>query len=252
MNCIDQTCLLSVLTTGLVVLFTSTAGAQSRVKDEALNKPLVTDRPDFTESTDAIPQGYSQLEAGYTFTYDREGSDRTREHTAPELLLRIGIAENFELRIGWDGYSWTDSQFEGETRGGRRITREDTSNGAQDMSLGFKHKLVEQDGKIPHFGVIGAITVPSGSAGISSGDVDPEVVFLWAYDVNDRFAIAGNVGVALPTDVHGRFVQTFASLSTAFTLTDELGTYLEYFGFVTLQPRAMSQAGSGGSWPVVR
>lgn len=231
MNCLNQTFLSSLLTSGLVALFASAAGAQSHAKVEALDEPLITDRPDFTESTDAVPLGYSQLEAGYTFTYDREGSDRVREHTAPELLLRIGIVENFELRIGWEGYSWTDTQFEGETRGGRRITREDTSNGAQDLSLGFKYKFVEQDGKIPHFGVIGAITVPSGSEGISSGDVYPEVVFLWAYDVNDRLAIAGNVGVALPNDIHGRFVQTSASLSTAFALTDELGTYLEYFGF---------------------
>ena len=66
-----------------------------------------------------------QLEAGYTFTYDRERKDRVRDHTAPELLMRIGLVDNFELRIGWDGYSWTDSQFDGETRGGCRVTRED-------------------------------------------------------------------------------------------------------------------------------
>ena len=65
-------------------------------------------------------------------------------------------------------------QFKGTTRGGRRVTREDQTQGAQDLSLGFKYKLVEQDGWIPHFGVIGAITVPSGSTGVSSGDVDPE------------------------------------------------------------------------------
>jgi len=30
---------------------------------------------------------------------------------------------------------------------------------------------------------------------VSSGDVDPEVVLLWAYDVTDWFAVAGNVGL---------------------------------------------------------
>ena len=192
--------------------------------------PLVTDRPDFTESTDAVPTGRVQLEAGYTFTYDREGKDRLRDHTAPELLLRIGVAKDFELRIGWDGYSWTDSQFEGETRSGRRVTREDWSQGAHDMSLGFKYKFHGQDGWKPHFGVIGAISVPSGSHGISSGDVDPEVVLLWAYDVNDSLAVAGNVGFAVPTDAGDRFFQASASFSVAFPLTDKLGAYIEYFG----------------------
>ncbi|MCZ6654354.1 MAG: hypothetical protein O7D91_15175, partial [Planctomycetota bacterium] len=35
---------------------------------DAMAEPLITDRPDFTESTDAIPTGHFQLEAGYMFT----------------------------------------------------------------------------------------------------------------------------------------------------------------------------------------
>ena len=51
---------------------------------DPMKEPLITDRPDFTESTEAVPAGHVQLEAGYTFTFDREGSDRTRDHAAPE------------------------------------------------------------------------------------------------------------------------------------------------------------------------
>ncbi len=58
---------------------------------DPMKEPLITDRPDFTESTEAVPAGHLQLEAGYTFTFDREGTDRTRHHTAPELLFRIGL-----------------------------------------------------------------------------------------------------------------------------------------------------------------
>ena len=220
----------------LSLVFTFIATDTSAQEDAAqttdpMQEPLVTDRPDFTESTETVPAGHFQLEAGYTFTYDRERKDRVRDHTAPELLMRIGLVDNFELRIGWDGYSWTDSQFEGETRGGRRVTREDQTQDAHDLSLGFKYKLVEQDGWIPHFGVIGAITVPSGSAGVSSGDVDPEIVLLWAYDITDSFAIAGNVGLAAPTDNGDRFFQASASLAAAVALSEKVGAYVEYFGF---------------------
>ncbi len=198
---------------------------------DPMTEPLITDRPDFTESTETVPAGHVQLEAGYTFTFDREGADRTRDHAAPELLLRIGLVENLELRIGWEGYSWTESQFEVETRPGRRATREEWTQGAHDLSLGFKHKLIEQEGWIPHFGILGAITVPSGSSGFSSGDVDPELVLLWAYDVTDSLAIAGNVGLAVPTENGSRFFQTSASLSIAISVTERLGAYAEYFGF---------------------
>ncbi|MCH8913289.1 MAG: hypothetical protein IIA33_06935, partial [Planctomycetes bacterium] len=94
----------------------------------------MTDRPDFTESTDAVPRGHFQLEMGYTFTYDREKTDRVRDHTAPEFLLRVGLFDDFELRLGWAGYSWTENLFEGKTRQGRSVTREDSTQGSNDVS----------------------------------------------------------------------------------------------------------------------
>ena len=83
-----------------------TAGAHAQ-NHNAINQPLVTDRPDFTESTDAVPYGLFQLEVGYTFTHDRESGVRNQTHTSPELLLRAGLAQDFELRIGWAGYVWS-------------------------------------------------------------------------------------------------------------------------------------------------
>jgi len=198
---------------------------------EPLDGPLVTDRPDFTESTNAIPTGHAQLEMGYTFTYDRESKTRTRSHTAPELLLRLGVASDFELRLGWEGYSWSETRAPTNTRAGRPVRREEWDQGANDVSIGVKYKFAEQEGARPHMGIIAAMTAPSGSANTSSGDVEPEVVFLWAYDVDDRFSIAGNAGVVLPTDDGDRFVQGKASLSFAYSVTDRIGAYAEYFGF---------------------
>ena len=198
--------------------------------DDRMAEPLVTDRPDFTESPETIPPGHAQLELGYTFTHDREGDVRVRDHTAPEILLRIGLHERIELRIGWDGYSWFDTEFERETPAGRRVTGDDHGEGAHDLSIGFKAKLIEQNGFVPHLGIIGAITVPSGSAELTSGDVDPEVVLAWAYDISESFAIAGNFGVGAPTQDGDRFFQATGSLTAALSLTDRLGTYVEYFG----------------------
>lgn len=191
---------------------------------------LVTDRPDFTESTETIPYGRFQLEMGYTFTYDREGNDRTRDHTAPELLLRVGIVENFELRFGWLGYSFTEAQGQERTRAGRRVTNEAWSQGSNDFELGFKLKIAEQDGLRPHLAILGAATFPSGSANVSSGDVEPLGALLWAYDLSENVALAGQFVLAAPVEDSRRFVQTAASLSLGISLTDRLGTYVEYIG----------------------
>ncbi len=196
-----------------------------------LDDSIVTDRPDFTESTDAVPRGHLQLEAGYTYTYDREGDRRTRDHGAPELLVRIGLVDRLELRLGWSGYAWTEERYETEDDDGDRVIVEDWSQGANDISVGFKYKFVEQKGWVPNFGVIVELTAQSGSVGFGSGDTDPAVKLLWAYDLSERMALAGNINFLWPTEGDGRFFQSAASLSLAVALSERWGTYVEYFGF---------------------
>ncbi|MCG3130245.1 MAG: hypothetical protein FLDDKLPJ_00999 [Phycisphaerae bacterium] len=193
--------------------------------------PLVTDRPDFTESTETVAPRWFQLEGGYTFTYDREGRQRRREHGAPELLLRAGLAERVELRLGWAGYAWTELREDVARGGGRARGHEDWSQGAADVSFGLKVKLVDQAGLRPDFGVIAQATAPSGSPGFSSGDVDPEVKLLWAYELTERLSLAGNVNLGVPTEEARRFVQSSASVSLAMSLAERVGAYAEYFGF---------------------
>lgn len=196
-----------------------------------LTEPLVTDRPDATESTDAVPWGHTQIELGWTFTYDREHDERTRDHVLPELLMRIGLAENLELRLGWEGVALQAEAHEERSDQGRRFTAESHETSATDMEVAFKIKLADQEGLLPHFGAIAGLSLPTGGHAVTSGDVDPSVVLLWAYDVTDWFAVAGNILLGTPTSEDGRFFQTGATLSTAFALTDELGMYTEYFGF---------------------
>lgn len=192
--------------------------------------PLVSDRPDVTESAETIPPGHVQLEGGYTFTYDREGGDRVREHAAPELLLRWGLVENVELRFGWDGYLWSDESVIGESRS-RRLTRfENTSEDAADIALGAKAEFTEGDAMWPRLAGLFTVSVPSGGGGATSGDVDPEFKLLWSRDLKDKVGISGNFGMASVTEDGRRFAQGSASLSLSFAMDDRLGLYVEYFG----------------------
>lgn len=199
-------------------------------KVDPMDEPLVTDRPDFTESTETIPPGHFQLEAGYTFTLDREDDVRVRDHS-PELLLRIGVVENFELRVAWSGYSFTETQSNATSPAGRPFTREVWDQGANDLSLGFKLKLLEQDGWVPNFGILGELSMPTGSSAFTAGDVEPKLGLLWAYDLTDDVGLAGNINFSVLNDDGERFFQTATSLSLAVALTEQLGGYVEYFGF---------------------
>jgi len=196
-----------------------------------MDEPLVTDRPDFTESTLTIPAGHLQLESGYTFTYDREGDERVKDHTFPEILLRVGIVEDVELRIEWAGWSFNEELFSERNDNGRTVNVTNRVTGVNDLGLGFKFHLLDQDGWQPDFGIIAKIDVPTGNQGLSTSDVDPFVGLLWAYDLDERSSLAGNLNFAVPTDEDGRFFETSASLTYAYSITDDFGAYLEYFGF---------------------
>lgn len=198
---------------------------------DPIDEPLVTDRPDFTESTEAVPLGRFQVESGYTFTYDREGGERIREQTFPELLLRVGVARDFELRFGWGGYALTEREFQSQSRRDRPISPEEHIQGADDFELGFKLKIREQRGGLPNLAILGGVTFPTGSPSVSGGDVDPLLGLLWAYDLTDEWALAGQFIFATPSDEGTRFFQSAASVSLGVSLSDRLGTYIEYYGF---------------------
>lgn len=192
--------------------------------------PLVSDRPDVTESAEAVPPEHVQLEGGYTFTHDREGNDRVREHAAPELLLRWGLVENVELRFGWDGYSWSDESVIGESRSGRSARFESASADGADIALGAKAVFTEGDSWLPRLAGLVTVSVPGGGGGATSGDVDPEFKLLWSRELTEAIGIAGNLGIASVTEDGQRFAQGSASLSMAFAIDDRLGLYVEYFG----------------------
>jgi len=196
-----------------------------------IDEPLVTDRPDFTESTVTVPSGRFQLEAGYTYTYDSGDGIRSQDHTYPEVLLRIGLRDDVELRLGWTGWSHVEEVFRERNDAGRRVKVTDRDDGGNDMNIGLKYHLIDQDGWVPDFGLIVDADVPTGAGGQTSGDVDPAVKLLWAYDLTDGIALAGNVNFAAPTSETGRFFQAAASLSLAGSITEKLGGYVEYFGF---------------------
>jgi hypothetical protein len=120
-----------------------------------LNEPLITDRPDFTESSVTVGLGVVQIESGYTFTNDDSSEGHTNEHSFPETLFRIGaLAEWFELRIGWN---WGESA---ETVFG---AGDENLSGAEDLYLGIKLALTPQECCLPETGLIVQMNVPTGS-----------------------------------------------------------------------------------------
>ncbi|MFQ5993290.1 MAG: transporter, partial [Nitrospiraceae bacterium] len=181
-------------------------------------EPLVTDRPDFTESTETVAPGRFQLEAGYTFTKREDDG----EHSLPEVLLRVGILQQLELRLAVNYLA---------------LDRPDgDADGFEDLSLGVKIKLVKGSERFdlmqPSIGVVVATTLPTGADDIGEDEPQPEVKLAFAWDLSERFSLGSNLNYAYLSEDGDRFHQFSGSLSLGITLTEKWGAYVEYFGFV--------------------
>ena len=84
---------------GLLVLLAAAPGlaqSQTQTQNSHPAPELITDRPDFTESSEVVGRGVVQLESGLTFA---SRMPAVRQVTLPELLVRIGLGDRVELRL---------------------------------------------------------------------------------------------------------------------------------------------------------
>jgi len=187
---------------------------------EELTQELETDRPDFTEGTQTVQPGHFQVELGYTFTTDNEEID-IDAHSAPELLLRVGLLDDLEFRLAWEGYL-------------REETDVDETDGVSDMSVGFKHRMYYQDGLLPDFSFLGELGLPVGSSEFTSDELEAAGKFLWAYGF-ESYSVAGNINFGTPVGVEERYLEFSTSAALGASLSDAIGIYGEYFAFFPVE-----------------
>lgn len=187
------------------------------------DEPLATDRPDFTEASTTVGRGVRQLEMGYTFHYDDDGASRLEAHSLPETLLRVGVlAEWLELRIAWN--------YLVETTSGEQANR---FSGAEDLYLGVKLGLTPQEGWLPEMALVPQMTVPSGAGAFSTGEVQPGVNWLYAWDINDFLSTGGSTQFnRVGHESLGAAYEFAQSWTIGYGLSERLSAYTEWFGLI--------------------
>ncbi len=213
------------LTAGIVVLTGSICAAQESRPPSgaaaiaAAAKPeLVTDRPDFTESSEVIPRGLFQFESGFSYEGDNAAGVRSRSISAPSALMRIGLGHRAELRIGADGLL-------SESVRGHRVS------GHSDMDLGAKFRLLNEGAAGVDLALLPMVSLPTGADGFSSGGADPTLKITWARELPAGFGLTGNFNFSSLSEDGSRFHQEAVSLSLGHGLAAGWGGYVEGYGF---------------------
>lgn len=176
---------------------------------------LVSDRPDFTESTVVVRPGVIQTEMGVTV-----GAEGGRAQLSTgEIVMRIGVRKGLELRFGGEG-------LVAERASGSRWQR-----GVSDAEIGLKIGVWEQRRYLPALSLIPILSLPTGASAFSSGGYEPTIKFALDKDLIAGFTVGGNLNLSsLRTDT-GRFIQRGYSLSLGHDLVAGFGGYWEVYGF---------------------
>ncbi len=194
----------------------------------ALAGEMVTDRPDATESSSVVEPGYIQAELGWLYT--KEGD--LKAHHIPQTLFRIGVLERVELRLGWSGYQNT-------------ISGDGASNWG-DFELGAKVYLVEERRVRPEIALMGGVSIPSGSDGVSRNEIDPSFRFAFSHTLSEIFSLGYNLGAEWATEddsTESSFVYTAA---LGMGLSEKLGSYIEFFGDIGMSASGVAHSFDGG------
>jgi hypothetical protein len=189
---------------------------------------LITDRPDQTESAAVVGPGLVQVETGFQLSRSDDPDSRVETQELLATLVRIGLHERLELRLGWAGWIRTETEARGPA--GERSE----ADGAGDTELGFKVRFFEESGGRPAVALLAATSVPSGAAEFSTDRADPSFRLSVAHTLSERVSLGYNVGAAWETAQTDRGPTTLSralyTVAAGFSLSDRVGAFVELYG----------------------
>jgi hypothetical protein len=185
------------------------------------SQPLVTDRPDATEASSTVGKGTLQFETGGLYEANEAGNIITENYTFNTMLIRYGILENLELRLGWDF-------VEGSTKISNNKLNNVTS-GLSPLLLGLKIDIAKENGIKPEVALIGHI-YPIFSA---SNDYRPEYTSVdfrlsLSHTLSEKSSLGYNIGAEWKND--SPEAAAIYTLAYGYSVTDKFGMYTELYG----------------------
>ncbi|MET7028966.1 transporter [Sediminicola luteus] len=182
---------------------------------------IVTDRPDATEAPTLVPKGFLQVETGGLYE-SLDNNDVKRERTVYNTsLLRYGLLDNMELRVGWN------LETRQTTIGGFGTVRE--LNGFSPLLLGVKVGIAEEKNGAPEIGLIGHLFLPF----TASDDFKPQTTgadfrFAFSHTLSDKSNLSYNVGAQWGND--SPELAYIYTIAFGHSITEKFGFYVELYG----------------------
>lgn len=203
----------------LLTLGLSHAAGQEVAFDERLPPDAVKSRFDLGDQITAVTRGRVQIEGGYTYVHDRVAGTNVDQHILPDMLLRIGLTERLELRLGWPGY--VSNRYD-DALGAY------STNETLDPSVGFMFDLFPQEGWRPQTAIQAAVPIALAGDPLTMAGTQPLTEVLYCWYPGDRWTIGGSTGISLVNHEGDHFTQFEQMLNVDYLLTDRVGVFMEW------------------------
>lgn len=204
-----------------LILAVIAGGVPARaVNGQAAREEFETDRDSFTFAPSTTGANTSILETSYSFIDNRIGPE---SHSVPELLVRRGIGERIEARLGFNYEAGGPGTVAGSEFGGEDIVTEQESR----VLYGAKVETTDQDGWLPRSAAIAQGYTPVSGPSTRSTLVVGEA-FGWRFANGWEWNSAMRYGTGF--EAEDAFSQWAPSSVVKVPIGARWNVHAEYFG----------------------
>ena len=181
---------------------------------------LVTDRPDLTESSSVVPLKSLQFEAGFTFASSDEDNVKVNEIGYVDALLRYGLMERMELRLGI-GFAGVDTDNGG-------AVGSESLKGVTPVRPGIKISIADEKGWMPELALLSHLYIPFKNSEITQSNISPDIILAASHTLSSRISLGYNLGVVwFGDELHPNGTY---SIAAGIGVSEKIGAFVETFG----------------------
>lgn len=211
------------ITTSLLVLCAMPCLASART--DGWDNPIVTDRPDVTESSQTVGAWRFQMELG-TLVGTGKSHGRRETFLSTPIKARLGIFDPIEIHLETLGFG---SKWLSDDGGSSSNT-----TGVHNLAFGFKLHFFDQDSWLPSAGLLVSAIAPLGTDGLgrSPWAILPSLAADW--QIGSAWGVGTNLGTYVPFSERGEtsdsVIYTLTGNRSWAPLSNRVATFLEFFG----------------------
>ena len=185
---------------------------------------IVTDRPDQTESSSTIARGSVQIESGILISQNEilnqfNNPIIEKNIYLPSTLFRLGLTDKIELRI-FNQYQYNYTEI-------------NSVNGFNDLELGFKVQLFQQEKNMTELAFLSHIAIPTAPS-IFNENNDKYIGLInklcVSHNLNNKIGIGYNLGYNYFDSGLSDYTYSFV---VGFKLNERISAYVEPYGQIS-------------------